>query len=463
MRKLVLLILVAVIAAVVVGPLVSGGKARQAVNNLTDYINQSPAYEAQVTSYEKKWLGATAHIEVRIPLLTPLTAQGQSPTFELVFDINHGPVLFAEQWQTGWYSGRVRLPADADGWLRKALTVQGEGPFWQAQFHTRLDATTEFADRTLAADLAWAEGQVELGEYEGSGTLSAQGELHYKGHWPRLFISDQSGHVELSGINLRADLNLGGNHSLYYPPGKAELSVDTISGEENGQPATLSGLLLRSATRYNDEATLADMDIAVQLADFQGFEEQVEDLVLDLSMERVSLAFLQQVGQSDRGGSSMMGNGSPPAMDIQMLDVIMSELLPSGPRISLNNLAFTAPEGRFVMDAFLAVAPEAAQVANPMALPQYLTAEAKVTLDKELALQLAKKSARENLENQQVGSPEPMTQTQMREAVDEQAQMQLNMLLIQGMLQEAGEQYKTTLRLEDGKVLINGQSMPLQF
>ena len=82
---------------------------------------------------------------------------------------------------------------------------------------------------------------------------------------------------------------------------------------------------------------------------------------------------------------------------------------------------------------------------------------------KALAQKWSALSARKKLVEANAESEEPVTEEELTALAQSQADMQLNMLVIQQFVVDSGETYKSTLKFEGGALTVNGQKMPLPF
>jgi len=190
--------------------------------------------------------------------------------------------------------------------------------------------------------------------------------------------------------------------------------------------------------------------------------EKVTDAVLDLGFAGISVLFLDQYLRMLQ--SQYEGEGAEPFSAMQAMGMASEHLLPAGPEMHLDSLAFTTREGSLTFEGHVAVAPEAAkQMGNPIAMLSYLTADASLLVDKPLAFRLVRQSTMKDLNAAQFEGGNQMTDDEKEALADNQTHMKLDMLTVQGMLMDKGERYSSEFHFKDGKAELNGQPLPLPF
>lgn len=458
MKKLALVI---VIAAVVGGaPFMGGKKAKSQLDYFVAQLDSNPSYTAYWVSYQQGWLKSSGQLEVGLDL-GPNFAGGDTISLVVDFEVEHGPVLLGYG-GLGWYAGHVDLNSDTDGWLHDKLTIEGEGSFWQLDFVTDLSGVTSFSDKTLKFTLQLEDGTLEMTPYEGSGSFYADGRMEYNALLPLIRLAATDGVIDTknTSLSVAAEFSEGYNHN--FPPSNGELVIESISGEVSGESLDIQNVSMSSFMEYSEDKKLTKSSVTFKMDAFEGFDEKVEDAAMEFSADRISVAFLEKYLEMSQGLDPNNPNAAS-MLGFQLLGVAMSELIPHGPVISVDKLAFKTPEGDFDLDASVSVADGAAQVANPMGMVSFIKAAANLRVSQTLAEKLAKKSAREQVEAQVSQIDTAVTEEEIEQMVRDQVDMQLSMMVIQGFVVLKDGDYVSEFTFENGQAQINGKPMPLPF
>ncbi len=248
-------------------------------------------------------------------------------------------------------------------------------------------------------------------------------------------------------------------------PGSGEITLKSLIGStQEGEAIDLRDFVASSKLSFNPDNTKGDLQLSFGFASMEVFQEKVEDAELDFSFANMSLTFFDKymaLAQQSYG----TGGQTDPQLATQMMGLVASDLLPLGPKISVNQLVFKTPEGLLDFKGSLEIAPEAAQQAatNPLAILSHVALNAVLTADKPLAFRLMRHSTLQDLNQAQFEGGQQMTDVEKQALADNQTQMKLNLLTIQGMLVDKGAQYTANFQFKDGKATLNDKPMPLPF
>jgi uncharacterized protein YdgA (DUF945 family) len=469
MKKILISVFVLLLIAVFVLPFVGANKTEQTFNNWIAQVNQAGAYDLSWESYDKGWLQTEAVLKVGLkPGVVPaaLLDEGENAWYLPVhLQLNHGPVLWLDGLRLGWFSGEFFLDEKHQMWLEHNLQKQGEGQFFVSNIHMNLFATTTLQDRSLPFSLVMSSGEtIQVSAYSGEGVISRSGKLEYQGKLPSFSASGDDIEVAFSDAAFQLQSDFGNRAGKYVTPGYGEFSFKKIAikGEEDWT-FDIADLSLVSDLQINDAKTLVETKIKMAFSDLNVMGENISKAQLDLGFRNLSVVFLDQYLAIVQ--DTYAGDGEPnPMLAMQAMDLASQHLLPAGPQIHVNSFAFTTPEGSLEFNGHLALAPEAAQhISNPMAMIPYVSVETSLLVAKPLAFRLARRSTLNELDAVQFEGGSQMTDAEKEALADNQTQMKLDMLTLQGMLVDKGERYSSEFRFKNGQAELNGQAMPLPF
>lgn len=463
MKKAVLVLVVLLLLVILGGPFLAGNKTRQTLDNMVAFLNNQPGYTAQWLEYRKGWLTTDARLSIALNMPTIPDAPQDSANPELAFDvaINHGPLLLTDGFKLAWASGQVVLGEALDGWLRENLVIENEAPLCTSDFTIPISGPVVFRDQCQSAAVTLDDGQFRFESYQGEGTYESDGLLEYQGVLPAARFEGGGGFLNLGATQITTTLDFGRVYNNTMVPGDFSLSLLSANGEsKESEEFSITGFNMKSSLQFNDDNTMSDGTMEMTLSDASGLDMSLKDVRFVFGFERISLAFWDSYARkaqemSDAGDMSMAGS--------EMIGIMMTELLPAGPSISIPELRFTTNDGTMNLTANLEVSPDAAQSADPMSIIQHIALQLDASADKALALSLSEQSTRKEMQAAQFENGEMLDDEQLDTQAAEMAAMKLNMLVVQGMLIEENDRYKTSFTFKDGSAVLNGQPIPLPF
>lgn len=464
MKKAVLVLVVLLLLVVLGGPFLAGNKARQTLDNMVTFLNNQPGYTAQWLEYRKGWLTTDARLSIAmdLPAMTGDPSQDpQNPELAFDVDINHGPILLTDGFRLAWASGRVVLGEALDGWLRDNLVIENDAPFCTSDFTIPISGDVIFVDNCQSAAVALDDGEFRFESYEGEGTYQQNGLFEYQGVLPAGRFETGDGFMNMGPAEIAMTLDFSRVYNNTLVPGDFSLSLASLTGEsKESDEYNVSGFNVKSTLHFNDDNTMSNGTMEMSLAEASGLDMSLKDLRFVFEFERISLAFwdsytkkMQEI--TEAGDMTTVGS--------EMIGIMMTELLPAGPSISIPELRFTTDDGSMNVTADLDVSADAAQSADPMSIIQHISLQLDAVADKPLALSLSEQSTLKELQAEQFESGEMLDDEALDAQARDMAAMKLNMLVVQGMLVEEGNRYKTSFTFKDGVAVLNGQPIPLPF
>ena len=465
MKNVLIGLLLIVVVAVGVLPFYGGVKTQEQLNQFVSFIEGNPGYQAEWKSYNKGWLKTDATLAISLDIPSP--ALSEKIELLMNYNLNHGPVLVTDGFKIGWFSGEITLDKDAEGWLKENLQLDSNEPFWQSSLFMAISGDVSFEDRTLPVTLNMDGDELKIDAYSGSGTFSSGGKFSYSGSLPGLSLSAEDGQMQMGELKASMAMDLSSGAGSMSAPGNIDLSIASFNGEIEKERFSLNNLFLKGQNVLAENTELMNMSASFGLNEMTFGEYNIQDAEVNYSFDNTSIAFMEKLGEAMN-----QAGGDPSAMamvGMQMMGIAMSDYIPHGPSIKINKVAFTMDEGSFLLTANARI-PEGTSVANPMLLASAVDVVADVTVDKALALMLMEKKAFNDIQTQQAlyGSmeeegAEPVSEEEMKEMAKQQTEMQVNMVVMQGMLLEENGKLISKFEFKNGQPSINGQPMPMGF
>lgn len=461
MKKMVGIALGLLLMLVIFGPLLGAHKSQQSLDLLVEHLNQA-GYRAEWHEYDRGWLRSRAVLSVHLQDAPEWL--GESGALPWVFDIHHGPVIVTQGLGLSWFTGTVQLEAEREQWLLSLIQAEESGPLLQSRFDMSLLGRVSLTDRILPFYIEEGGTSLRVGGYKGEGRINARRQLYYAGALRDITMS-QPGNLgfQLEQLEFVVNSDLSGGVKGSLVPGEflfslAALVVDDYAGE----PVSTQGFSASTKVVFNDAQTLADVNLKAQFDRFILDNADIQNAELNLQLERVSLVFIEQYLDKL---AARRATGQPPAalLRFQLLSLALTEWIPHGPSIDIQRLSFDSNYGPLSIAASLSLAPEAAQLRNPMALTQHLEVYSDIRIGKPLAFELSAISSRNELRGEEFVTGKLLAEEEFDLAVQEQARMKLDQLVGQGMFIDEGETYRSRFLFKEGRALLNDQPIPLPF
>jgi uncharacterized protein YdgA (DUF945 family) len=453
MKKLILALIAAAVllalAVLVALPPVFGFLIERSVDARVAALKTNDALNVQLASYDRGWFSSTAHLA--LGLAAPQSsAVGAPAPAEVVVHLRHGPVSFAG----GPFFGFAQFSAVP------APPASGAPTPYAYEFHGR---TGFGGDTQFVADLPAFDRRTRSGTLSFSGGRIT-GSLQDRRLTAYLLaktarIAGPSETVSLQGIGLSADNELLSTHLM---PGRVELDVQRAAVGPEGQDPVLvaAGVSLRSKTTVNETAGLMDGELELA-ADtiLSGPEGRITPPKFKTVASRRDLAALREYTQAAVDAAA---NGLPPDEAARRFAPAVKHLLAAGPSLEIAPLSFEVNGEPFEAELKAQARPgvlqqeDASDIGDPAFWLRVLRASANVSAAKSLTQSLAAAVLVQRLAEDPDADP-----AKVEAMARAEASVLLAVLTTQGMLDDAGKVYKTALRLEDGKLTVNGKALPV--
>ena len=455
-------IIVALIVGIVVGgALYTGNQTQKQLDELVAMVNANPGYQASWRRYDKGLFATEAVMDVS------LSIQPTQPAFTmpLVFSLNHGPLIFGDGFKQGMFSGHVRMSEDMSQELKSQIQAKGEGPIYEAQVFMSLSGRIEIHDRSLPIEAKLGDNAtLTITAYEGSGVITRDDQLTYSGSFPELiYVEDGKTLVHAKHMQLSMAADFAKSVGANLMPGSMVVSMAQLQGEgPGGEQFELENFSFGTQVEFTDADTLANIVMKTGFDSFKGLGEDITNVSFSLALKRISVEFIKAYQKSMTDAMEQGGNQQLAMM--QLMGPLMSDLIPQGPIIEIQNSGFQSAEGAFFMNAVAKIdGDKAKSVTNPLMMFGAVDVDARMEISKALLNKWMKRKAMSAAMAENATVEEPLDAAQIEERVDTQTEMQLNLLVIQKMLVDEGEKYTSKFTIKEGKALVNGTPAPIPF
>jgi uncharacterized protein YdgA (DUF945 family) len=460
MSKLAVAAVALLVVAFVALPGVVGSVTEARVRERVAAIDASPTAAAEVKSFDRGWFRSTAQLELRfVPdnvaqLPNFVSVLGPAAAVPVAIEFAHGPIAVLEGVHFGWSKLVARADVAAPGIteLQQTLGVpylfefRGRSGYFG---RLRFDADAPPFVLPLDESLLTFSGATLAGTFERS-HLEADARI------AAVELASATDTFAVRGLVATADNEL---RSAYVMPGRASLSVDSVSAGDAANPTfEAANLEIRSDVTLDAAAELLEMKVDYDVDSVRVAANVVTGAALGLTVRNVDVATLEAYSAA---ATEAAAAGADEASLLASLGPHLERALKGGPSLTLDPLRFRYDEepfdGRLEITTNVQRLPPAGtlDIDNPLQILGLVNIDADVRLSKLLAAQLAKLSAR-----LQLGADESVPPDQLEYMAEAQSGLMLTMLVGQGVLVEEGDGYRASLQFRDGTVTLNGNALP---
>jgi uncharacterized protein YdgA (DUF945 family) len=460
MSKLAVAAAALLVVAFVALPGVVGSVTEARVRERVAAIDASPTAAAEVKSFDRGWFRSTARLELRfVPdnvaqLPNFASVLGPAAAVPVTIDFAHGPIAVLEGVHFGWSKLVARADVAAPGIteLQQTLGVpylfefRGRSGYFG---RLRFDADAPPFVLPLDESLLTFSGATLAGTF-------ARSHLEADARIATVELASATDTFAVRGLVATADNEL---RSAYVMPGRASLSVDSVSAGDAANPTfEAANLEIRSDVALDAAAELLEMKVDYDVDSVRVAANVVTGAALGLTVRNVDVATLEAYSAA---ATEAAAAGADEASLLASLGPHLERALKAAPSLTLDPLRFRYDEepfdGRVEITTNVQRLPPAGtlDVDNPLQILGLVNIDADVRLSKLLAAHLAKLSAR-----LQLGADESVPPDQLEYMAEAQSGLMLTMLVGQGVLVEEGDGYRASLQFRDGTVTLNGNALP---
>lgn len=464
-------------------PFVLGMQAQnaleQGVNSATEqyggYIN------AELEDFDRGWFSSTGKIRVGFSqeYVTSMPAlQASMPDGELIGDllakgfaqdieISHGPFT-----GDGLGLGRVVSTIDANSHpdlsdfltktgntylLRSAMTL-GFGGAGSVSMDAPAFQISDFSDNL--DDMVFA-GAAATGSIDFS-------DLHFQveGHMNGLSLVSSQGEALVERTTFISNMTYPEHAPYGLGDGAIKVSrVVALSGNQANfdmRQANITFATTQSETADPTQAKVA-LELSYVVEELIAAGTELKDLEVSFGMEELdslTLAKLQNLGRH------VQANPNDVAEILAQFTDPLYDLLAGGAVVKVDPVRFVYNDQPFNAKVVLRSKPDnlpnrsAFSLENPMLLASLFQVDADISIDQQLATELAIPQLKQQL-LAGVPADTEVDDAQLEQMARAQAPMMMGALVGQGMLREDGTNYTVQAQYDNGALLVNGTPIPL--
>ncbi|MBU2884297.1 YdgA family protein [Gilvimarinus agarilyticus] len=463
MKKLVGIVVVAVVIATLCAPALLGRHAQGHIEQVVQSIDEYPGYTASITRYQRSWLTSNAEVEIGIDWgqFTSTTEADVPPmALGVMVSLDHGPLLLNDGFGLGLYQWRAGLDSATQAKVNEALGLDDSEPFYRVSGKTSLLANTDFKDTLRAFELQDSDFSAAFTGYKGAGNVSSSGQLTYVGAVQEASFTDETSSASMADLeaHVNADLSRIDWSTMLYPS-DALLTVGQIQVRPPfGAGGLATGVRMASSVSFNEQANAFDMTAEMSVNAIAGEAINLSDAVFAMSLLNIDIdayrAYMEAYGELLQTSAASADAADPVMPDYSQLFTpqITQAFWARGPEVHIDQLSFTLTQGTANADLSLGLS---AATDNPPVDPQMLTPwllnaltlNANLALDRSLADHFGQLMA-------VMQGAEPDDGSNPGAAL-------VDMFVEQGMLTETAGKISADIEMQKGVLEINEQPFPL--
>ncbi|MGM0906729.1 MAG: YdgA family protein [Pseudomonadota bacterium] len=454
---------IAVVAAALIGPRFAGSQVEDTLKQHVEALNNVPTYTAQVVSFDRGWFGSTATVELGFDMggAFPEAEQLEELSFEVVIDVQHGPVL--TQFSPGLGLASLEASTQDEG-LREFLDWEDEAPFYHMVGSVGFSGSFSYSDSISSFTLVSNDAlqQVSVSRYEGSGGI-ASNNFSYEGvlDGAEVLMEGQAvsvGEMKLS-TETEGDLMSILQGGLYESEMSMKLEKVTAREPDDVDLFHLEELDVEFISAFSDDEKSMNVDMNYSVKSLQFDETSLDNIILNMAFNNLDTEFLRAYNQIMQNAYAQSPDELEAATEHMVKDNL-PQLLKSEPEFVISEFSGEMDPGNFEgnMSAKLV---GVAQVPDNLGNIQFwlssLIADASLAVDKPLLKWISEQQVLSTMRVQYPGADE----AEMQKMAEQQAPRMINMYLQQGLLTETEDDYRSEFEMEGGEAMLNGQKIPL--
>ena len=405
--------------------------------------------DVTIDEYERGWFSSRA----KITMAPSQSAVGATPFVEilgpvtLAVDIHHGPVSVKDGFFVGMSELRARPVEHGESRLDFAVDAQ-----------MTFGGTAHFVAEIMPFRHEDADGTVAFSGGRANGTIAGR-HIDAHGTIESLQAASPAGTLSMIGVRASSDYE---QISRGVTPGTMSVEIDRVSFETDDGPAfDAAGIGFESrasvdAARERLSGQASFTVERVRAAD----DSTITDARYEMSLQNVEVAAVEAYYDLIWRTRA----DAPAAPSGEEVKPIVQRLLAGGPSFAVDTLRFSLDgqpfEASLQVDVDSSALPPggAPSLDDPSLWRGLISGRAEVTAAKPLVERMAAAAIKAQLRAQQDDSSMPAAS--LDALADAQVGLALGMLSAQGMIEDTGSLYRTTVTFADGQLTINGQPLP---
>ncbi len=466
MRKLGTLSILAAVLALLALPALLGAVTERQVRMRIESM-QEGSLTATLLSYERGWFSSRAKIELKLSprylaqlqALDPAAPKGAAPdqSATLLVDFAHGPIVIGNGLFFGLSETVARLDPETVGELERRVGVPY---FFRFRGRTSLLGNIAFDAQMPPVHLVLDDTELDFSGAVLAGTLRAR-HLVSSLEVGSITFQTPAGALGLRNLTAGVDAEI---RSRYVMPGTLELTLEhaMIADTATAEPLfEVSNLKARSDSMLDPSSTQLEIGMSYSLDSLTAEGMLLTEADLGIAAHKLDVEAMERYFDG-AARLAAAGQSTDRAEVLAALSPVIARGLAAGPSLVLDPVHFRFNDEPF--DARLELAADstalppvgAVDLEDPSLWLSVLRSAATIEMSKALARQLAVLVVQ-----LQLASSGDLPPEQWRPLAEAQAGLVLATLTSQGLLQTAGDSYRTDLDVADGLLTVNGRPMPL--
>lgn len=454
---------IVVVAAALIGPRFIGSQVEDRLKLYVETLNELPAYNASVVSYDRGWFGSTATVELGFDMggAFPDAEMQNDLSFEVMVDVQHGPVLTQFSPGLGLAAWEAHTRDDS---LREFIDWEDETSFYNLAGSVGLFGHLSYTDSIASFSSKVNEQQltVSFSGYQGSGEASSDS-FSYQGKLDDAEILMENHAISLGELKLsteaQSDLLSIMQGELYEGQMSIALNEVVVRQPDDVDLVNLKDLGIEFITAFNEDKESINIDMNYSVKALKTNDVELSKLTINTAFNNLDTEFLYAYNQTMK---DVYGE-DPEAIEAATKKLVkenLPQLLSAEPEFVISEFSGDMPQGDFngqLSTKLVGVSQVPDSLDNTAFWLSSLIADASIAVDKPLLRWVAEQQLLATMRMQYPTAEE----AQLQQMVQQQVPMMINMYVQQGLLTETEEEYRSDFQLEDGEAMLNGQKIPL--
>ncbi len=278
---------------------------------------------------------------------------------------------------------------------------------------------------------------------------------------PLLSINAEDGAVKIENMAFETDTYVG-SHELELGDASATISKVSIqaSGDKGKKSVTIDGMSMEAGSTASGESSeLVNSTVTMKIDGFniEGVKYGPAVMSLDLNnLDAASIAKIQK--QLKELQKTDMPEEQLSMMAASTMFSVLPDLLKKAPELIIRDISLESPFGKLnVVGSIRVDASNELAMANPFLLVEAIIADLNLNMPESLLVELQKLEVRKELEAESLEHTPEMIEEMAKSRVT----MKMSPLVAQGMLVFADSEYTMNVTFESGKLVLNGQEIPV--
>ncbi|PWW33573.1 uncharacterized protein YdgA (DUF945 family) [Idiomarina loihiensis] len=454
---------IVIVAGALIGPKFVGPQVEGALKQHVEVINQLPAYNARMVSFDSGWFGSTATISLGVDFGS-IYPEGSAPddlSFEVVIDVQHGPVL--TQFSPGLGMASFEAHAKDDG-LREYIEWEENTPFYHLTGSAGFFGGVSYDDEIVAFSSKPNDEQTSLTftGYEGEGSISSD-EFSYEGK-----LEGAEGLIEGQAISIgefEISTEAKGNMleivkgELYEGEMSMKLDKVIVGQPDDVDLFELKDLGIEFVSYFSDDKESMNIDMNYSVESLKAEDFDLDDLKLKMAFNNIDSEFLLAYNQM----MQKIYDQNPDEIEVATQKLVkenLPKLLQAEPEFVISEFSGKMEPGEFKGDLSAKLA-GVNQMPDNMEDTQFwlssLIVDSSIAIDKPLLKWVAEQQMLSTMRMQMPGADE----AELQKMAEQQAPMMIDMYIQQGLLKEEDDEYRSEFQMENGEGVLNGQKIPI--